>query len=816
MVVAGVDLPVLREASQEPLVAVRGLFASYGSLKVLNGVDFEVRPGELVALTGENGSGKSTLVRCIAGDLAPTGGEVSFAGNRVRGNSLPAAHGLAVVWQDASVCDNLDVSANLFLGREQSRWYMSETKAIKAADEVLASYGIRFASSRPARALSKGQRQLVAVARAMLNSPRLLVLDEPTASLDAQAARQVEELIAQLKARGTTVLLVSHDMEQVFSLADRILVLHAGRVTADLVPAGTHPDEVVAIMSGHDPGTTARHQLGRLQDLVDQLSKAQAGSSLPLILSALASSLSTGQLCIHLLEEGVLRLVAATGLPGVLLSAWTELPVGVGGGPMGRVAEGGGTIIDEDIRTSEAWGPFSALARAAGARSSWAVPLIGSSGLIGVITGCQSVAGPPHKDQIDLVSIYASYAAGAIERDRLFEQVTARNRVLETLREVLETLAGAEALPKALLVALVSLRRGLRAGEVELWLAEHDTPLRCAAWVDKNGQAHAEPAGRDASDATSALAGTLPDRSAVRPGSYVLGTDFAVPSGTAALVARWPGLEPPEYAEALLGDAAHSVRLALERGEAEEAHQQAAALRRSHQLQRDFLSRLSHELRTPLTAIRGYASSLLASDVTWDDESKARFLNRIAGESARLGRLVGDLLDFSAIESGILRLQPDWCDPALVVEAAVACLPPDRASSVRLDCPAGVPPVWADHDRLEQVFVNLLDNAFRHNDRGVKVSVEVFTQAPGTLHVRVADDGRGLPEELTSYLSGPLSSAPSGPRAPAGAVPAAGLGLSIARGIVFAHGGEMVLEAVERGASFLVRLPLENPGEGAL
>ena len=139
-------------------------------------------------------------------------------------------------------------------------------------------------------------------------------------------------------------------------------------------------------------------------------------------------------------------------------------------------------------------------------------------------------------------------------------------------------------------------------------------------------------------------------------------------------------------------DAAHSLRLALEREEAAHAHQEAAALRRSRELQRGFLSRLSHELRTPLTAIRGYASSLMQPDVTWDGDSQQRFLDRIAAESARLGRLVDDLLDFSAIESGIMRLQPDWCDLRLVIEAAIACLPPaqrrgGRADLRRLTCP---------------------------------------------------------------------------------------------------------------------------------
>src|SRR5205823_1278929 len=141
------------------------------------------------------------------------------------------------------------------------------------------------------------------------------------------------------------------------------------------------------------------------------------------------------------------------------------------------------------------------------------------------------------------------------------------------------------------------------------------------------------------------------------------------------------GRQLTEDATALIEDAAHSLRLALEREEAGLAHQEAAALRRSQELQRDFLSRLSHELRTPLTAIKGYASSLMQPDVTWDGESQRRFLARIAAESARLGRLVDDLLNLSAIESGVLRLQPDWCDLRLVLDAAIACLPPGTAAA---------------------------------------------------------------------------------------------------------------------------------------
>ncbi len=247
------------------------------------------------------------------------------------------------------------------------------------------------------------------------------------------------------------------------------------------------------------------------------------------------------------------------------------------------------------------------------------------------------------------------------------------------------------------------------------------------------------------------------------------------------------------------------MRLALERDEAEQAHQQAAALRRSHQLQRDFLSRLSHELRTPLTAIRGYASSLLASDVTWDDESKLRFLSRIAGESSRLGRLVGDLLDFSAIESGLLRLQQDWCDLSLVIAAAVSCLHPEGAEGVVVCCPPEIGPVWADHDRLEQVFVNLLDNALRHNPPGVKVRIEVATASTDSVAIRVSDDGRGIPRELKEQL---FESWARG----ATSAPRAGLGLSIARGIVVAHGGQISLDDTGPGACFVIVLPLEGPG----
>ena len=809
MTTAALQTPVSGERRARGLLELRGVYFSYGNLRVLDGVGFQVAPGEFVALTGENGAGKSTVVRCITGDITPDVGEVLIEGGRVRSQPRAANNGLAVVWQDLTFCENLDVAANFFLGKESGRWLVSDRRASAATKAILSAYGIRVDETRSVRALSSGQRQLIAVARAMQGRPRLLVLDEPTAFLGVQEARQVEELIGKLKAEGTTILLVSHDVEQVFKLADRILVLRRGRIVADLVPAETHPDDVVAIMSGHPPDVTARHQLSRLQNLVDQLASAKPNSSLPLIVSALGAALRAEQLCIHLLDDGGLRCVASTGFPPKVLAAWATLPVGSSGGPMGMAAATGRTVIDEDVGKSPAWTRFASLSRAAGIHSSWSVPLIGSRGLIGVLTGCQPLVGRPHRDQMNLVSLYAGYAAGAIERDQLFGEVTARNRVLETIREILETLAGPEPVRRGLLSALQSLQRGLGAAEIELWVEPSEGSTRCVAFVDASRRAHLDPADRDGADANRAFA-AISRFGRPRPlgaaSGQVVATTLSAPGGRACLLVRWDGADLPDDAPALLADAANSVRLALEREEAEQAHQQAAALLHSHQLQRDFLSRLSHELRTPLTAIRGYASSLLASDVTWDDESKVRFLNRIAGEAARLGRLVGDLLDFSAIESDLLRLESDWCDLTLIIEAAVACLPAEQAGGVSISCPPEIGPVWGDHDRLEQVFVNLIENSFRHNAPGVRVDVQASPAGPGSVAVRVLDNGKGIPGELRSHLFEPWARDGSSPRG-------AGLGLSIAMGIVHAHGGRLELEETENGTCFLLLLPVEGPAE---
>ncbi len=823
-----------------PLLAVSGLAVRYGPLRALDGVDLAVRPGELVALAGENGAGKTTLVRCIAGDIKPSSGEIALDGKQVSHDPVAVTRqGVAVVWQDLALCDNLDIASNLLLGRERRRHLLSDTRFHAAAASMLAELEIPLADTTQAVwSLSGGQRQLVAVARAMARKPRLLLLDEPTAALGVAESAQVEELIARLRERGTTILLACHDIDQMFRLADRIVVLRHGRVVADVVPDQVHPDEVVTLIAGQQVDSSARRQLTRLHGLADRLVSAEPSSSLSLILSALGAALGSERLCIHLLAGDTLVCAASLGLPDFLLSAWSRLPCGQAGGPAGLAAATEKPVVD-NVRAGAAWAPFSELARSAKVASSWSVPVMGPGGLVGVITVFRGATGKPHRDELDLVTLYAGYAASAIERDRLLDEVTARNRVLETIREMLETLAGPVLVASGLAVALQTLSRGLQADQAVLLTraagpaaaaapatgsaavtaaapvpgpvpgpASDPAGLSCRAFVSAGGRKKGtNPPAALLETAERLLAPPRRDDVASRvqiSGQQFLAVTFAAPAGPTALLAGWRSGPPTADATALMEDAAHSLRLALEREEAGLAHQEAAALRRSQELQRGFLSRLSHELRTPLTAIKGYASSLLQTDVTWDDESEQRFLTRIAAESSRLGRLVDDLLRFSAIESGILQLQRDWCDIPLVLEAAIACLPPSGALLVGVRCAADLPPIWADHDRLEQVFVNLLTNAVGHNPPGTRVMVTANADDPDTVLVSVADNGPGMQPDVVQALFEPMRRR----RSPSSG---SGLGLSIARGIVEAHGGRMELVQPVQGTCFRIMLPVENP-----
>jgi ABC-type multidrug transport system ATPase subunit/signal transduction histidine kinase len=817
-----------------PELTVSSLTVRFSTVTALTDVNLAVRAGEVVALAGENGAGKTTLIRAVAGDVAPASGSIRVGGRAVAPVPAAAAKlGVRIVWQDLALTENLDVASNVMLGNERRRHMFSDVALHEEAARLFAKLGIPVRDTTlPIRALSGGQRQMVAVARAMAHNPRLLLLDEPTASLGMQEAALVERLITRLREQGTTILLSCHDTGLMFRLSDRIVVLRHGQVVTEVTTDEVRPDDVMALIAGQAVDSSARRQLTRLHGLTGRLVSSDPSSSLSLILSALGAALGSERLCIHLVDDGQLTRTASFGVPERLLDAWARLPFGAAGGPVGLAAQRQAPVIEDNIKaTAGSWQNYGDLARSAKVSSSWSVPVLGPGGLLGVITVFRAMPGKPRRDDLDLAALYAGYAASAIERDRLLDQVTARNRLLETIREMLQTLAGAVPVASGLSVALQALRRGLGADEAALATSAADGSVTVRAY---SGAGHLSGAsyltgaedGADVPAATvaaarAALDGGWPDGIAAGvtgTGRYQWVT-FAAPAGRTVLLTSWADGELRDDATDLLEDAAHSLQMALEREQALFAHQEAMALRHSRELQQTFLRRLSHELRTPLTAITGYATSLLQQDVTWDAASEQRFLSRIAAESARLGRLVNDLLDFSAIESGVFRLQGDWCDIPLVLDAAIAVLPPEAASLVEVKAAPGLPAIWADHDRLEQVFVNLLGNALTHNPPQTRVVVTAQAAGHDSVTVRVADDGEGLPPELARAVTEAARGRDprwhevlaTGVVRPARGRAGAGLGLSIAAGIVSAHRGRIELQPADCGTSFLITLPVEKP-----
>jgi D-xylose transport system ATP-binding protein len=242
-----------------PLLQMRGVSKRFGAVQALTGVDFECDTGEVVALVGDNGAGKSTLVKALAGTQPADEGTVTFDGREVDIGSPQAATelGIATVYQDLALCDNLDVVANLFVGHERSRGL---GRALRVLDEVgmeheALSIMRRLAVSIPSvrtevASLSGGQRQSVAVARATMGDPRIVVLDEPTAALGVAQTRQVLELIRLLRGERHGVIVISHNLVDVFAVSDRIVVLRLGRRVASFTTAETTAEEVVAAITG--------------------------------------------------------------------------------------------------------------------------------------------------------------------------------------------------------------------------------------------------------------------------------------------------------------------------------------------------------------------------------------------------------------------------------------------------------------------------------------------------------------------------------------------------------------------------------------
>jgi D-xylose transport system ATP-binding protein len=243
----------------EPILDIKGLNKSFGPVHVLHDVDFSVRAGEVTALVGDNGAGKSTLVKCIAGIHPSDTGEVRFAGQQthIRGPKDAADLGIEVVYQDLALCDNLDIVQNMFLGRERgSSWLLDEASMEKAARETLASLSVRTVKSvrTPVSALSGGQRQTVAIAKSVLWDSKVVLLDEPTAALGVAQTRQVLDLVRRLAEQGLGVVLISHNMADVFEVADRIDVLYLGRLVAEVNTKDVTHNQVVELITAGRSG----------------------------------------------------------------------------------------------------------------------------------------------------------------------------------------------------------------------------------------------------------------------------------------------------------------------------------------------------------------------------------------------------------------------------------------------------------------------------------------------------------------------------------------------------------------------------------
>ena len=246
-------------AASTPLLELRGVSKRFGAVQALTDVDFAAPAGKVTALVGDNGAGKSTLIKTISGINPMDSGEYLFDGRPVHVASPQAATalGIATVYQDLALCDNLDVVANLYLGREElgGARLLDETDMEQEASKVLKRLAVRIPSVRTQVAsLSGGQRQSVAIARSMLGEPRMVILDEPTAALGVAQTAQVLDLIRTLREQGLAVVVISHNLADVFAVADVIVVLRLGRQVGVLEATQTNSDEVVAAITGARAG----------------------------------------------------------------------------------------------------------------------------------------------------------------------------------------------------------------------------------------------------------------------------------------------------------------------------------------------------------------------------------------------------------------------------------------------------------------------------------------------------------------------------------------------------------------------------------
>lgn len=245
-----------------PLLTLKGINKSFGPVHVLKDVHLNVYPGEVTALVGDNGAGKSTLIKCIAGIYTPESGEIIFEGNQVAINGPRAATalGIEIVYQDLALCDNLDIVHNMFLGREEKRGItLNETSMESLARKTLDGLNVRTVKSirQTVSSLSGGQRQTVAIARAVLWNSKVVVLDEPTAALGVAQTEQVLNLVRRLADKGLAVVLISHNLNDIFEVADNIAALYLGNMAAQVRKSDVTKNQVIELITtGKSEGVT--------------------------------------------------------------------------------------------------------------------------------------------------------------------------------------------------------------------------------------------------------------------------------------------------------------------------------------------------------------------------------------------------------------------------------------------------------------------------------------------------------------------------------------------------------------------------------
>jgi len=245
-----------------PLLSLRGINKSFGPVQVLKDVDLDVYPGQVTALVGDNGAGKSTLIKCIAGIYTPESGDVLFEGAKVDidGPRTATALGIEIVYQDLALCDNLDIVHNMFLGREEKKGItLNETSMESLARKTLDGLNVRTVKSirQTVSSLSGGQRQTVAIARAVLWNSKVVVLDEPTAALGVAQTEQVLNLVRRLADKGLAVVLISHNLNDIFEVADNIAALYLGSMAAQVKKNDVTKNEVIELITtGKSEGVT--------------------------------------------------------------------------------------------------------------------------------------------------------------------------------------------------------------------------------------------------------------------------------------------------------------------------------------------------------------------------------------------------------------------------------------------------------------------------------------------------------------------------------------------------------------------------------